>query len=88
MNQLEQSEIYFSLPYVKELPSATISRVLTFSFAVLLDCVSIQLGSLLGVLAYLQVRHYNFQHSYFSVLEFSLEYVLIFVFFAYKRDFV
>ena len=86
LNQLEQSEIYFSLPYVKELPSATISRVLTFAFAVLLDCMSIQLGSVLGVLAYLQVRHYNFQHSYFSVLEFSLEYVLIFVFFAYKRD--
>ncbi len=83
---MEQSQVYFSLPYAKELRSATRSRVLTFSVAVLLDCVSIQFGALLGVLAYAQLRRYNFQHSYLAVLEFSLEYVLIFVFFAYKRE--
>ena len=86
LNQLEQSQVYFSLPYVKELRSATLSRVLTFAVAVLLDCISIQFGTLLGVLAYVQLRHFNWEHSYVSVLEFSLEYVLIFVFFSYKRE--
>ncbi len=86
LNQLEQSQVYFSLPYVKELRSATMSRVLTFSVAVLLDCVSIQFGALLGVLAYVQIRHDIWQHFFRAVLEFSFEYALIFVFFAYKRE--
>ena len=86
MNQLEQSQVYFSLPYVKELRSETLSRVLTFAFSVLLDIISVQIGTILGVLAYSQVRHWNLQSSYFSALEFALEYALFFIFFAYKRD--
>ena len=86
MSQLEQSQIYFPIPYVKELRSATLARVLTFTFAVLLDAVSIQAGTALGVLAYAQVRHWSLQPSFFSAFEFGLEYVLVFVFFAYKRD--
>ena len=86
MSQLEQSQVYFSVPYVKELRSATLTRVFTFALAVFLDTVSIQIGTALGVLAYAQVRHYNLQPSYFSALKFAFEYVLVFVFFAYKRD--
>lgn len=86
LDQLEQSQVYFSLPYVKELRSAALARLLTFGFAVLLDAVSIQIGALLGVLAYVQLGRSNWAHSYLSVLEFSFEYVLFFVFFAYKRE--
>ncbi len=86
MSQLEQSQIYFSLPYVKELRSVRLARILTFALAVVLDTVSIQIGTILGVLAYVQVRHYHIEHPYFSALEFAFEYVLVFVFFAYKRD--
>ncbi len=86
MRQLEQSQVYFSIPYVKELRSATLTRVFTFALAVFLDTLSIQIGTALGVLVYAQVRHFHLQTSYFSALEFAFEYVLVFVFFAYKRN--
>ena len=86
MSQLEQAQTYFSLPYVKERPTTTRSRLITFSFAVLLDLISIQFGAMLGVLLYERVRNYPLPNPYLSVLAFSFEYVLIFAFFAYKRD--
>ncbi len=86
MSQLERTQTYFALPYVKELPRAMQSRLLTFLFAVCLDFVSIQLGAMLGVFTYEVLFHYNMPRPYLSLFTFSIEYVLIFSFFAYKRD--
>lgn len=86
MSQLERTQPYFALPYVKEVPRAMHSRLLTFLFAVFLDFFSIQTGAMLGVLCYEVLFHFNMPRPYLSILTFSMEYMLIFSFFAYKRD--
>ena len=86
MSQLERTQTYFALPYVKEVPRALQSRLLTFAFAVSLDFLSIQIGAMLGVLCYELLFRFNTPRPYLSIFTFSMEYVLIFSFFAYKRD--
>ena len=86
MSQLERTQTYFALPYVKEVPRAMQSRLLTFLFAVSLDFFSIQIGAMLGVLCYELLFHFDMPRPYLSIFTFSMEYMLIFSFFAYKRD--
>ena len=86
MEQLERTQTYFDLPYVKEQPRAAQSRLVIFAFAVLLDFFSIQLGALLGVVSYELLFRFDLKRPYLSILAFSIEYVLIFSFFSYKRD--
>ncbi len=86
MTQLERTQTYFDLPLVKELPRATQSRLMIFLCAIFLDFFSIQLGALLGVVSYELLFRYDLRRPYLSILAFSIEYVLIFSFFCYKRD--
>ena len=86
MSQLERAQTYFGLPYVKEVPRAMHSRLLTFFLAVALDFLSIQTGAMLGVLCYELLYHFAAPRPYLSIFTFSMEYVLMFSFFAYKRD--
>ena len=83
---MESTEVYFPLPYVKEVPKVTQSRLLIFSFAVFLDFFSIQLGAIMGVLCYDALFRFRVDNPILAVVEFSVEYTLLFAFFSYKRD--
>lgn len=86
MTPMESTETYFSLPYVKEVPQVTQSRLMIFGFAVFLDFFSIQLGAIMGVLCYEALFRFRVTNPLLAVLEFSVEYTLLFAFFSYKRD--
>ena len=86
MAQAEQPELYFPLPYSKEVPKARQLRLIISAFSVLLDCVSIQIGAALGVLAYRSLFNSTFRMPPYVLLEFCAEYTFLFVCFSFRRE--
>ena len=86
MGQLERTETYFALPYVKEVTREKQSRLLTFAFAVFLDFLSVELGTLLGVFCYEFFFPYAMPRPYLSIFTFSVEYVVLFSFFRVQAQ--
>ena len=86
MSHSEEAQEFLPAEYVQAAPEFPRHHLVIAAYAVLLDAVCIQFGTLLGVLGYDEFRPSSMRWPSTHILLFALEYTVLFCFFASKRD--